>query len=110
MDAAWDRIERSGGTIDIGRLAQEIGYSRKHLAAVFREHVGMPPKALARLVRFQRALEALRSGSPRNLAQLAVELGYHDQAHFTREFRGFAGLTPSECQRRQGPGSLGIAG
>ena len=107
---AWDRIERSGGGIDVARLVKEIGYSRKHMAAVFREHVGMPPKAIARLVRFQRALEALRAGGNQDLAQLAHGLGYYDQSHFTREFRGFAGMTPGECRRLQGPGSLGIAG
>ncbi len=107
---AWDRIERSGGAMDVARLVKEMGYSRKHLAAVFREHVGMPPKAVARLVRFQRALEALRGGARGDLARLALELGYFDQAHFTREFRGFSGMTPAECRRRWRPGSLGIAG
>jgi AraC-like DNA-binding protein len=110
LAAAWDRIERSGGGLDVAGLEKQIGYSRKHLAAVFREHLGMPPKALSRLVRFQRALEALRTGQAGDLAQLAHDLGYYDQAHFTREFRGFAGLTPAECRRRQGPGTLGVAG
>ena len=110
VGAAWDRIEGSGGGMAVERLVDEIGYSRKHLAAVFREQVGMTPKALARLVRFQRALAALRSGQHPDLAGLALELGYYDQAHFTREFRGFSGLTPGECLRRQPPGSLGVAG
>jgi methylphosphotriester-DNA--protein-cysteine methyltransferase len=108
--AAWDRIERSDGAVAVQRLVHDIGYSRKHLAAVFQEQMGMTPKALARLVRFQRALAALRSGAEPNLASLAVALGYYDQAHFTREFRGFAGLTPGQCLQRQQPGSLGVAG
>jgi AraC-like DNA-binding protein len=110
VPAAWDRIERSGGAIDVARLVREIGYSRKHLAAVFREQVGMPPKAIARLVRFQRALEALRAGGDTDLAQLALDLGYYDQAHFGREFRGFAGMSPGECRRMWRPGSLGLPG
>jgi AraC-like DNA-binding protein len=110
VGAAWDRIEQSGGALAVEDLVEEIGYSRKHLAAAFKEHVGMPPKAMARLVRFQRALAALRSGRQQDLAQLALDLGYYDQAHFTREFRDFSGLTPGECLRRQAPGSLGIAG
>jgi AraC-like DNA-binding protein len=108
--AAWDRLEASGGKVGVADLVEEIGYSRKHLAAVFREHVGMPPKAIARLLRFQRALEAIRAGRAGDLSRLALDLGYYDQAHFTREFRTYAGLTPAECRRRQGPGTLGIEG
>jgi AraC-like DNA-binding protein len=107
--AAWDRIERSGGTIAIERLVDDIGYSRKHMAAAFRAHVGLPPKAMARLVRFQRALAALRAGTRLDLAQLALDLGYYDQAHFTREFRAYSGLTPGECLRPQPEGTLGLA-
>jgi AraC-like DNA-binding protein len=55
-------------------------------------------------------MAALRSGHQQDLAQLAVDLGYYDQAHFTREFGGYSGLTPGECLRRQTPGTLGIAG
>ena len=107
---AWDRLESTGGNLDIAALSKETGYSRKHLAAVFREHLGLPPKLLARLLRFQRALESLRSGAPPDLARLALDLGYYDQPHFTREFRAFAGITPTELIRRQLPGAMGTAG
>lgn len=110
LATAWELIERSGGNVSVETLAAELGYSRKHLATVFREQIGMTPKAIARLLRFQRALSALRSGRERDLARLALDLGYFDQAHFTREFRGFAGLTPGECLRRNAAGSLGTAG
>jgi AraC-like DNA-binding protein len=110
LAVAWERIERSAGAIQVSELVAQIGYSRKHLAAVFGAQIGMTPKALARLVRFQRALEALRSGPVRDLAQLSVDLGYFDQAHFTREFRGFSGLTPGQCLSRQDADTLGIAG
>jgi AraC-like DNA-binding protein len=112
VGAAWDRIESSGGNIAIERLVAEMGYSRKHLGATFKQHLGMAPKPLARLVRFQRALQALRRPDQvrqPDLARLALDLGYYDQAHFSHEFRGFSGLTPGECLRRQQPGTLGIA-
>lgn len=110
ISVAWDRIEGSGGAVAIEALVGELGYSRKHLAAVFKEHVGMTPKAIARLVRFQRAVVALREAPAADLARLALDLGYYDQAHFSREFRAFSGLTPGECRRRQSDGTLGIAG
>ena len=66
-------------------LAEEVGWSRRHLAARFREHVGLPPKALARILRFERAAERLRRGA--DLSDAALDSGYYDQAHFNRDFR-----------------------
>ena len=60
----------------------------------FREHVGLPPKALARILRFERAAERLRGGA--DLSDAALDSGYYDQAHFNRDFKAFAGVTPTE--------------
>lgn len=54
----------------------------------------MTPKTLARMVRFNRALELSRQGDD-NWAGIAADCGYADQAHLAREFRDFAGTTPS---------------
>jgi AraC-like DNA-binding protein len=56
---------------------------------------------VARIFRFQRALQLLREGS--GLAALAYECGYFDQAHLSRDFRQFAGVTPGELARRLDP-------
>lgn len=94
---AWacQRIEASAGAVDIGGLADELGYSGKHLIALFRDRVGVPPKLLARLVRFDHLVRRLKSGPPASWAELAAELGFADQAHLTREVRGFTGVTPT---------------
>jgi AraC-like DNA-binding protein len=94
LEWAWRRLVETGGGVPVGALAQELGRSRRHLAASFREQVGLPPKALARLLRFERAVERLRGGA--DLAELALDCGYYDQAHFNRDFRQFAGCTPTE--------------
>ena len=54
----------------------------------------MPPKPLARILRFERAAARLRQGAA--LADAALDSGYYDQAHFNRDFRAFAGVTPTE--------------
>jgi len=97
IDWAVDRIHASRGRLEIGQLRAELGISHKHLISLFREHVGIPPKLLARLVRFQSTLESLRSerAAASSLAELSLELGFFDQAHLTREVRHFTGLTPS---------------
>jgi AraC-like DNA-binding protein len=94
---AWRRLEETGGSLRIGDLAAELGCSRKHLLSVFREHVGVPPKAVAMLQRFNRALGLVERGV--DGAHVAYRCGYADQSHFVNEFRRFAGLPPSAFAR-----------
>ncbi|MEU0548147.1 helix-turn-helix domain-containing protein [Micromonospora sp. NPDC005979] len=105
LDWAWRWLTASGGRGAVGELAAELGWSRRHLAARFREDVGLPPKTAARLMRFQHAHAALRdaaaTGSPPgrgravDWAEVAVRCGYYDQSHLIRDFHQFAGATPA---------------
>jgi AraC-like DNA-binding protein len=83
----------------VADLVQRSGYSHRAFIAMFRQEVGLPPKLYARVLRFRRTLERLESDPAIDWAQLALEAGYSDQAHFTREFREFAGVTPEEYRR-----------
>jgi AraC-like DNA-binding protein len=94
LEWAWRRLHDSGGAVPIGALASELGWSRRHLTATVRRELGMAPKPLGRLLRFERAVGRLRAGAP--LADAALESGYYDQAHFNRDFKQFAGRTPTE--------------
>jgi AraC-like DNA-binding protein len=77
-------------------LADRAGMSERQLRRRVEAAVGYPPRTLARVLRFQRFLDAWRSAPPgqRELATLAVLTGYADQAHLTRESRRLAGLPP----------------
>ncbi|MHA6793348.1 helix-turn-helix domain-containing protein [Pseudonocardia bannensis] len=90
---AWDRLTATGGTLRIGALAREVGWSRRHLADRFRREVGLSPKAAARVIRFERACDLLRGPRRPALAEVAARCGYVDQAHLARDFRDLAGLT-----------------
>jgi AraC-like DNA-binding protein len=109
---AWalGRLQRSGGRVAIGALAAEIGWSRKRLIAQFRDQVGAPPKTVARLLRFNRAIRLLGAGNGTSWAALAQDCGYYDQAHFNRDFRAFAGCTPGDYIGRSLPDGGGVAG
>ena len=96
--------------MDIGALASEIGWSRKHLIARFREHIGLPPKTAARVLRFGRAVQQIESAERVRWAEIAYECGYYDQAHFNRDFREFTGGTPSEFLARRIPDGGGLLG
>ncbi|HLB24551.1 MAG TPA: AraC family transcriptional regulator [Dehalococcoidia bacterium] len=103
---AWGRLQASAGSVGIGQLAAEIGWSRKHLIAQFREQIGMAPKTLARVLRFKQALETIESGAELHWSEMAVRCGYYDQAHFIRDFREFTGVTPGEYLTRRLPDGL----
>lgn len=92
---AYERIVASGGGISVAELTTSLDWSRKHLAARFHEEVGLPPKAVARVARFMRAQSLARARTESGWADIAAGCGYADQAHLTRDFREFAGTTPS---------------
>jgi AraC-like DNA-binding protein len=88
-------IVASGGRARVASIADEIGWSRKHLAARFADQVGVGPKSIARIARFNRAANLSKRADRTSWADLAVECGYADQAHMVREFRALAGATPT---------------
>lgn len=97
---AWRQLHVTGGLSPIAKLAQELGWSRKHLATQFRDQIGLPPKMLARVIRFDCTIRRLDGFDEPRWAEIAHACGYYDQAHFNREFRAFTGTTPGEYLRR----------
>jgi AraC-like DNA-binding protein len=91
---AWQRLADTQGRVPIGTLVDELGCSRRHLLAQFREHVGVGPKSLARVLRCQHAMGLLRLGD-RPIAQIAQECGYFDQSHLNRDFKLITGIVPA---------------
>ena len=108
VEWAWRRLRDTHGGAEVGALARELGCSRRHLARSFGAELGLPPKALARVLRFERAAGLLRAG--RGLADVAYSCGYYDQPHFNRDFRALAGTTPTDFLARALPGGAGTAG
>ncbi|TDB87521.1 AraC family transcriptional regulator [Actinomadura sp. KC216] len=90
---AW-RLLNGDPAVTVAGIAADVGWSRKHLTHRFREQAGLPPKVMARVIRFQRAIGLLTGGT--GLADAASACGYYDQAHLSREFRALSGCTPRE--------------
>jgi AraC-like DNA-binding protein len=92
---ATDLVLRRRGRVNIDRLAHDVNWSRRSLERGFQESVGIAPKRLARIARFQYALQVLEGrSSPGTGAHTAAACGYADQAHFVRDFRELAGCPP----------------
>jgi AraC-like DNA-binding protein len=108
VEHAWARLHASDGAVAIATLAGEVGWSRRHLAARFRADVGLPPKAVARIMRFARVTRTLRANEGHGLADVAYACGYADQAHLNRDFRAFAGTTPTDYAARLLPDGAGV--
>jgi AraC-like DNA-binding protein len=96
---AWQDLTISHGMTPISKIIGNLGWTRKRLVRAFRDHVGVPPKTLSRVLRFQHALAELGSRSGVNTSLVAAECGYSDQAHMIREFGALSGSTPLELIR-----------
>jgi methylphosphotriester-DNA--protein-cysteine methyltransferase len=95
--AAVDAIAQAPSDVRVGELARALGLSRDRLEKRFRAAVGATPKELARVFRLRAAIDAHAPGVP--LAQLALEAGFADQAHFARETRAMTGMAPGALFR-----------
>lgn len=77
----------------VADVAGELGIAERHLRRLFLDHTGLSPKAVQRVGRFQRFVQAVDGGRT-GFADLAAEAGFADQAHLTREVRALSGVTP----------------
>jgi AraC-like DNA-binding protein len=80
----------------VRRLAARLGLGERQVERELSRHVGLGPKMLLRIARFQRALAIARADETLTWSAVAARAGYFDQAHLTHEFRRFAACTPSE--------------
>jgi AraC-like DNA-binding protein len=106
---AWGLLQASHGRLPVNGLAAALGCSPRYLTLQFREHLGLPPKTLARVLRFQHALSLLERDDGARFAEIAEGCGYYDQAHLNRDFRAFAGAAPGDFLARRLPYGGGVA-
>ena len=109
VDERWSsalaavRLAEMQEVTTVDALAECAGQTPRGLQRMFRHYIGLSPKTVITRLRLQDALRTLNTGpagpaepaeSAGSLADLAVRLGFYDQAHFTREFRAFTGHSP----------------
>jgi AraC-like DNA-binding protein len=90
----------AGGDCTVNELADETGYSVRHINRLFNENYGFGPKDFCRRLRFQHALREIFSNPNRQISEFIQNIGYSDQAHFQREFKAFMGETPRQFAKK----------
>ena len=93
-----NRILSEPDLLTVDDLAVRSGLGKRSLQRLFSEYVGVSPKWVIRRYRLHELAERFNRGERSDYAQLALELGYFDQAHLINDFRSIAGYTPSEYQ------------
>lgn len=99
LEHAWSLMVGSFGLVPVGRLADEVGWSRRHLGQRFISTFGLTPKVMSRVLRFERAKGLIQAPTRPSLSSVAAACGYADQAHMTREWTAFAGSSPTQWMR-----------
>lgn len=93
-------VQRVAAGLERGERV-DVGLSARQLRRRFHAAVGYGPKTLERVLRFRRAVDAIDGGRT-DLAGIALDAGYADQAHLTRECTRLAGLPPARLMRDRG--------
>lgn len=92
---AWNVITSTNGSVRVAAVADELGWSRRHLTSQFTAEYGHSPKTMAGILRFERSVAMLKQPGHPSLATIATACGYADQAHMNRDWQRFAGRSPS---------------
>lgn len=102
VQAAVAEILGSRGRLGVAALARAAGLGTRQLERRFLAAVGLPPKQLCRIVRFQGVFHRLAREDAGDWVQVALDCGYSDQAHLIRDFRDLAGETPPRYLAAEG--------
>ncbi len=89
------------GPINVAALCEQVGIEERALQRLFSNYVGVSPKWVIQRFRLQEATWRLAAQGAADLADLACELGFFDQAHFTRQFTALVGQSPMEYWKSQ---------
>ena len=92
-------VAKDRDIIKVEDLVDRYGANKRTLQRMFATYVGVSPKWVIQRYRLHEAAEQLGAGVPVSQAQLALSLGYSDQAHFVRDFRALVGLSPAAYAR-----------
>ena len=92
---AVNMINHSKGKRSVRSLMDDVCLCQRHFERKFKHYTGFTPKEYSRIVKFKNAVELLRTTTSANLLTTAVDAGYYDLAHFSKEIKSMSGNTPA---------------
>lgn len=97
--ASINQIIKTNSELRISAICREYRISRKHLNELYKKSIGISPKHMSILYRFQHSLHKLSNTTHGSLTDFAYEMDYFDQAHFCNDFKRLSNYKPSEYIR-----------
>jgi AraC-like DNA-binding protein len=92
-------LKSTDGRLPMEELGRRTGYTRRYLELLFRRYVGLPPKLLADIFRFQKFYRKWAQGHSYDLLRDELYSDYYDEAHFCKEFKRMTGFSPRRFTR-----------
>ncbi|MEM8528290.1 MAG: helix-turn-helix domain-containing protein [Bacteroidota bacterium] len=96
LDYGIQQIQQNKGLISVQKLANSLNTNYKSLDRWFNKKVGVSPKRFIQLTRFKCILDEIEQAQCPDWMQIVADYDFHDQAHFIKEFKQFAGVTPTQ--------------
>lgn len=91
-----NELVNTNGAASMEAFTGKLLIGKRQLERKFIAAVGLPPKMLARILRFQHALQLIENQQFENFTKVAYDGGFYDQAHFIKDFKQFTGLNPKK--------------
>jgi AraC-like DNA-binding protein len=92
-------LKSADGRLSMQKLQRETGYTRRYLDMLFQQHVGLAPRVMAGIFRFQKFYRKWAQGQSYELVKGEIYTDYYDQAHFSKEFKRLTGYSPRSFMR-----------
>ena len=96
VSLALQEFQRDPVSLKSAEMAERVGLSQRRFIQIFRDEVGLTPKLLCRVQRFQEVIKMIGTRDTVDWLDIALSCGYYDQSHFIHEFQEFSSLTPRE--------------
>ncbi len=91
-----DSLSAGSDPLSINQLIDQTGYSHKHFISIFKDQVGVSPKTLQRILRFQKVIRLAASNENLKWQDVIYKFNYYDPSHFVNDFKKLSGITPDQ--------------
>ena len=94
-----ERIFRSQGNVRVEELADETGFTSRHIGKLFERCVGVSPKVYAQIIKLQTSMDKIIDSEGKKLVEIAVDSGFFDHAHMNRMYKKLIGISSGEFKK-----------